>query len=205
MKDFGRSGETTLAIRSRPPTGAGQIFGPNIWDQYWNQHQNAITGSKSTKINWYLTRWGCTSIVIGTNEINFNIALWDAVRSIEFWDATTVQLDQCIFTLNSYSGQTGIANITVSHPESFQYTAAQKIVERSGVVSSSVATSTTFTLDRIQMLRHSKKIWSKSRSYLYVPAFRFNTATMDAAVAAGGVLELTKSQLLSAIIDMAAE
>jgi hypothetical protein len=169
-------------------------------------NQNVITGTKAIKINGYLTRWGCTSIVISNNEINFNIALWDAVRSIEFWDVTAEELSQVSFILNSYSGQTGIADITVTHPEPYQYVVAKKIVERFGTVLSSDTTFTRFTLERSQLFEAFKKdVKQKAETVYMYQRFRFNIETMEAAVTAGGILELTKSQLLSAIRDMQAE
>jgi hypothetical protein len=163
---------------------------------------NAISGAKATRIQGYLTRWGCASIVVGDNAIDFTVALWDAVRSVEFWDASAAQLAQVSFTLNSYSSQTGLADITVAHSEAWQLVAARKIVERRGTVVSSGSTSTRFTIERANLLQAFRQDVKRKAEALYMyQRFRIGTTLMDAAEAAGGVLEVTKAQLLAALAD----
>jgi len=163
---------------------------------------NSIIGAKAAFIEGYLTRWGCTSIVVGTNQVSFNIALWDAVRSVEFWDVDATTLSNISFVLNSYSSQTGIANITATYPLSFQLQVSRKIVERGGTIISSGSTSTQFTIERsILLQKFSDDIKRKAQKIYMYQRFRVNSTQMDLIVASGGFIELTKAQLVSALLD----
>ena len=167
--------------------------------------QNAITGAKATKIEGYLTRWGCENIVVGTNEITFTFVLWNSVRSVEFWDISASQLAEMSFTLNSYS--TPIGNITVTVPEATKpETVRQKITERGGTITTEVHPAYTFTIDHGTVLTNFRAdVKRKAETTFMYQQHRIKSTVMDQIVAAGGVATLTKAQLIAAIRDMAAE
>jgi len=76
-------------------------------------NQNAIAGVKATKIRDYLQAWGCSDFGMSETDATFTFSLWDAVRSTNFWDVPLIAT-KVTFALNSYSGATGIGNITVA-------------------------------------------------------------------------------------------
>jgi hypothetical protein len=176
--------------------------------------QNAITGAKATSIQGYLTRWGCTNIVVGTNQVTFTFVLWNAVRSVEFWDITASQFATISFTLNSYSSVTGVGNITVTVAEKIDpkeinqqaQMVTRKIEERGGTVTVSTYPNFTFTIERSAVLTNFRNdVKRKAETTFMYQQHRIRATVMDQIEAAGGVATLTKAQLVSAIRDMAAE
>lgn len=167
--------------------------------------QNHIAGAKASKIEGYLNRWGCENVVVGTNQVTFTFVLWNAVRSVEFWDISAVQLAAMSFDLVSYAS--GVGTITVTVPQATNpQIVARKVAERGGTITNSAHPSYTFTIERSAILNNFRQDIKRKAEAIYMyQRFRFNTSTMDAAVDAGGVLELSKAQLLSAIRDMQAE
>jgi hypothetical protein len=168
--------------------------------------QNLMTGAKLIRARDYLLQWGCSDFEELADGGSFTFSLWNAVRSVNFWGVTVTILAQLSFTLNSYSGATGIGNITVTVPESMIQQAERKIAERGGTVTETVGTAITFTIDRSNVLtKFRADVKQRIEQTFMYQQHRINTATMDAAVAADGMLTLTKAELLAAIVDAAAE
>lgn len=166
---------------------------------------NAITGDKATKIQGYLSRWGCINIVVGTNQVDFRFRLSAAVQSQEFWDLTAEQLAAISFTINSYTN--GVGTITVTVPqETNPATVKSKITERGGTLTNEAHPAYTFTIERGTILQNFRSdIKRKAEEVYMMQRDRINEATMDAAVAAGGTLTLTRAELIAAIRNMQAE
>jgi hypothetical protein len=162
---------------------------------------NKITTNKATKISDFLIRWGCENIVVTDNQITFRIQLWNAIRTVEFWDILALQFAQISFVLNSYSN--GIGNITITTPENWPVLeVVPKIENRGGTIVSIDGSSYTFTIPRAAIVPsfvHDIRI-KVERLYMFMQ-YRFNTSTVDAAVINGGTLILTKEQLLNSIIN----
>ncbi len=166
---------------------------------------NAIIGAKASKIQGYLTRWGCINIVLGANQISFRFRLSAAVQSQEFWDVTAEQLAAVSFNIDSYTNGVGTVTVTVpqaTKPEMVTY----KILERGGAIVSAAHPVYTFTIERRTILQSFRSDIKRKAEQVYMyQQHRINEATMGAAVAAGGYLTLTKAELLAAIRNMAAE
>ena len=174
--------------------------------------QNAITGAKATKIEGYLTRWGCESVTAGTNEITFTFVLWNAVRSVEFWDISASQLATLSFNLDNYTAPIGTVTVTVAEktdPKEINQQVqmvTRKIEERGGTITNTAYPNFTFTIDRTAILTNFRAdVKRKAETTFMYQQHRIKATVMDQIVEAGGVATLTKAQLVSAIRDMAAE
>ena len=169
-------------------------------------NQNAIAGAKAIKVRDYMVAWGCSNFSLSATDASFTFSLWDAVKSANFWEVNVLQFAGMSFNLNSYSGATGIGDITVTVPEDTQpETVIQKIEQRGGTVTVIAHPSYTFTIERSNIL-------SKFRADVKLRAERIYTrhrygisqANHDAIVAAGGIVTMTKAEFLSKLIDKTA-
>ncbi len=166
---------------------------------------NAISGDKATRIQGYLTRWGCINIVLGSNQVAFRFRLSAAVQSQEFWDISAEQLAAITFVINSYTN--GVGTITVTVPQATKPEMVKlKIAERGGTLTNEAHPAYTFTIERGTILTNFRDDVKRKVEQIYMmQRYRFNTTLMDAAVAAGGVLTVTKAELLAALRDFQAE
>jgi len=176
--------------------------------------QNLMIGAKLTKVRDYLLQWGCSNFAAESNGGSFTFALWNAVRSPRFWEVSASVLSSMSFTLNSYSGATGIGNITVTVPEETESEKIaqqikwvnHKITQNGGTVMETAYPAFTFTINRADVLTKFRADVKHrtERTYMY-QQHRINSTVMDQAEDAGGVLELTKAELIAAMRNMAAE
>lgn len=166
---------------------------------------NAIIGNKATKIQGYLSRWGCINIVLGSNQIVFRFRLSAAVQSQEFWDISAEELASISFSIDSYLN--GVGTITATVPQYADPNFVKlKIIQRGGTIISDVHPVYTFTIERGTLLQNFRNDLKRKAQKVYMyQQHRINQATMDAAVAAGGTLTMTKAYFLASIRDMAAE
>jgi hypothetical protein len=174
--------------------------------------QNAISGAKATKINGFLTRWGCENISIGTSDITFTFNLWNAVRSPEFWSVSAMQLANMSFDLVSYANGVGTINVTTltqTEPKAIadmDRMVQRRVEGRGGTVTVFAHPVYTFTIERNEILTRFRQAVKQSAERIYMyQRYRFSKSIMDAAEAAGGSLTLTKSELLAALVDKMAE
>lgn len=172
-----------------------------VWEENASASLNRITGAKATRIEGFLTRWGCGRINFGDNEILFRFDLWDAVRSVEFWDVTAAQLAQCTFERISYTAGVGTIRVTVpvEVPPMF---IMSKVADRRGVFTSVNHPEYVFTIERGAIVAAFRAdVKEKAQQHFMYQRYRFTQAVVDAAEAAGGVLDITRANLLAAIID----
>jgi hypothetical protein len=162
---------------------------------------NRIIGAKADKIRGFLQRWGCSQISLGDNALEFRFDLWDAARSVEFWDVTADQLAQLSFTLVSYSN--GVGTIRVEVPEAVApMRVLSYIVDRGGVIVTAAHPVYVFTLERgVLLAAFRDDVREKAEAVFMYQRYRFNPAVMDAAEAADGVLTLTRQAFLDGILD----
>lgn len=172
--------------------------------------QNHIVGIKTTKVRNYLTAWGCSAFGITATDATFTFRLWGAVRSANFWESPLIGT-KVNFAFNSYSGATGIGNITVSAIEGqwgeqteFQIgeQIARKIAEQGGTVISQVYPNFVFEIERSDILTRFKADVKRRMEQIYMRhQYGISQADHDAIVAAGGVVTWTKAEFLAKLID----
>jgi hypothetical protein len=173
-------------------------------------NQNAIAGVKATKVRDYLLAWGCSNFALSATDATFTFSLWNAVRSANFWDVSLIGT-KVNFTLNSYSGATGIGNITVTPIEGqwgeqteaqIAETITRKITERGGTVISQVYPNFVFEIKRSDILTRFRADVKQRMEQTYMRhQYSISQADHDAIVAAGGIVTMTRAEFLSKLID----
>ena len=171
---------------------------------------NAIAGVKATRIRDYLIAWGCSGFSLSATDASFTFSLWDAVRSANFWETPLIGT-KVTFVLNSYSGATGIGNITVSPIEGqwgtqtelqISQTITRKITERGGTIISQVYPNFVFEIERSDILTRFRTDVKRRMEQTYMcHQYGISQADHDAIVAAGGIVTKTKAEFLSKLID----
>jgi hypothetical protein len=175
--------------------------------------QNNLT---LAKVETFLTKWGCTSITFATNSCQFTFSLWNAVRSESFWER---DVSSVVFTLISYSSATGIGRISadcnaiieqfvITHAndpqaeEKIKGEIGRRIPERGGTLVGWTGRSLTFEIERSDILTRFRADIKEAAEQGYMRhRYQVNSVDVDAIVAAGGILTLTKAQVLSRLKD----
>ena len=171
---------------------------------------NAITGTKATKIRDYLIAWGCSAFSLSETDATFTFSLWDAVRSANFWDTPLIGT-KVSFILNSYSGATGIGNITVTPIEEqwgtqtelqITNTITRKIIEKGGTVISQIYPNFVFEIERSDILTRFRADVKRRMEQTYMRhQYCISSSDHDSIVAAGGIVTMTKAEFLGKLID----
>lgn len=173
-------------------------------------NQNAIAGVKATKVRDYMAAWGCSNFSLSATDASFTFSLWDAVRSANFWEVPLITT-KVNFTLNSYSGATGIGNITATAIEGqwgeqtetqISQTITRKITERGGTIISQVYPNFVFEIERSDILTRFRADVKHRMEQVYMRhQYRISQADHDAIVAAGGVVTMSRAEFLSKLIN----
>ena len=171
---------------------------------------NAIAGTKATKIRDYLLAWGCSGFSLSATDASFTFSLWDAVRSANFWETPLIGT-KVTFVLNSYSGTTGIGNITVTPIEGqwgtstetqIAQTITRKITEKGGTLISQIYPNFIFEIERSDILTRFRADVKQRLEQTYMRhQYGISQADHDAIVAAGGIVTMTKAEFLGKLID----
>jgi hypothetical protein len=171
---------------------------------------NAISGAKATKIRDYMLAWGCSGFVLSSTDATFTFSLWDAVRSANFWDVPLIG-SKVSFVLNSYSGTTGIGNITITPIEGqwgtqtelqITNTITRRITERGGTVISQVYPNFIFEIDRSDILTRFRADVKQRMEQTYMRhQYSISSADHDSIISAGGIVTWTRSEFLSKLIN----
>jgi hypothetical protein len=173
-------------------------------------NQNAIAGVKATKIRDYMIAWGCSNFSLSETDASFTFSLWDAVRSPNFWGVPLIAA-KVNFTLNSYSGATGIGNITATAIEGqwgeltedkIGDQITRKIIEKGGTVISQVYPDFVFEIERSDILTRFRADVKRRMEQTYERhQYGISQIDHDAIVAAGGIVTITKAEFLGKLID----
>jgi len=162
--------------------------------------KNAMTRAK---VEAWLTRWGCSSISTTTNSVQFDFSLWAAVGSEGFWEIPLLGT-KVSFTLNSYNSTTGVGNITATLIDSTIKIAdaARKIDEQGGVVGTITETTVQFTIERpVVFQKFRDDVKQRIETTYKRHQHSISSTDLDAVVAAGGIVSVSRSVFLSKIIN----
>jgi hypothetical protein len=167
--------------------------------------QNHIKGNKAIRIRNFLQSWGCTNFVLSATDASFTFSLWDAVRSARFWNYDLVGT-QFTFTLQSYSPETGIGQIFSDFSSAPAWMnpdqVARRVISRGGVILDLTDLSIVFTIEKLDIIKiFRSEVKSKTEQAYMFQQHRLNAVVMDQAVANGGIITLTKAELLASIVD----
>jgi hypothetical protein len=173
-------------------------------------NQNSISGAKAIKIRDYLLKWGCSNMSLGTHDTSFTFSLWDAVRSENFWEVPFIGL-KVSFALNSYSSSTGIASIAVTATdgqwgimteEQISQQIESKIGRQGGTLTDSSYPVFTFTIERSNVLTKFREDVKRKIEQVYTRhRFSISSADVDTIISNGGMMTLTRAQVLAKLKD----
>jgi hypothetical protein len=160
-------------------------------------HINAIT---LDKIENYLLKWGCDTISFVPYYVQFDIRLWNMVRSDAFWNVDNVS-SKVIFELISYDSGTGIGRIKATVPIAWPSNQViGTIIDRSGTIISSAHPVYIFDIERSVVLEKFKMDVKNKIERIYCRRqFYVTEAVVDYIVNQGGIISVTKTQLLNYI------
>jgi len=154
------------------------------------------------KVESFLTKWGCSAISFTSPYVQFDFKLWDIVRSDGFWGEENID-DFASFVLNSYNSTTGIGTITATVYNIPEAGVLSRITERGGTLIShtgseykfSIERSAIFTLFKAEIKQKAEDIYCRRKFYI-------SESDVDTVINAGGVVTLTKNQLLNKMQNM---
>jgi hypothetical protein len=184
-------------------------------------NQNSISAAKAIKVRDYLIDWGCSNMSLGTHDANFTFSLWDAVRSVNFWEVPTIS-ERVTFVLNSYSAVTGIGSITATvvqaawgpfenkTQEQIEAMITRQVTDaiemRGGTVTAQAYPVFTFEIERSAVLtKFREDVKGKLEETFTRHRFHMSEAEVDTVIAVGGVVTITRTQFLSKLKDKMAE
>jgi hypothetical protein len=164
----------------------------------------SVTGSNQitlSKIDSFLTSWGCNNISFTAPYVQFDFRLAQAIQSGGFWDVPNIA-EKVNFTVISYNSTTGVGRIQAVVTDS-TITAKQissRITEREGTIVSSDHQTFIFDIERSSLFAKFKTdIKAKSEKIFCRRKYCFLPTDVDTAISMGGTVTLTKAQILSRI------
>jgi hypothetical protein len=179
-------------ISSNPTNGNYQIrvFGENVSAS----GQNILT---KDQVENYLLGWNCVIDGFAANEVIFTLRLWQALQSTRFWQADVSMVG---FTLVSYNSQTGdaIIDVNVSGVTWKPETVVTHMRMAGGQIISYDYPTLRFTINKESVLNNFKRDVKQKLFGIYCRRiYYFSPSDIDTAIAANGIVTLTRAQLLN--------
>jgi hypothetical protein len=187
-------------VASRPAQGEYdvRVFEKNIGAI----NQNSIAGVKAMKIRNYLQAWGCSNFSMSETDATFTFSLWNAIRSANLWDVGPEMLAQISFELVSYSGATEIGTVRITVPESLIREAKNKITSNGGTITNENENVITFQIERPDILRRFKQDVKNKMQIVYKRhQYSISTTEVDVIESQGGIVTMSKTELLGKLIN----
>ena len=148
------------------------------------------------KVESFLTKWGCNNISFTSPYVQFDFKLWAAVRSDGFWGKDNID-DFASFVLNSYNATTGIAVVTATVSNISENAILFRIKTRGGTLISHTGSVYQFSIERSAIFELFKaEVKSKMERTYCLRQYYISGADVDTIAGMGGVVTLTKTQLL---------
>jgi len=177
----------------------------NVTLRVWNK--NASPSGKaaltSAKVENFLTRWGCTDVSFANHSVTFTFNLWNAVRSSEFWDVDLIG-SKVNFTLVSYTAATLVGRIQIEvTDETLKENAVVRAIEsKGGTIVTNTFPIIIFDIKRNDIVsRFRSDIKQKAEQVYKRHQYSISEALVDQIIATGGIITMTRSELLAALIN----
>lgn len=188
---------------NNPETGkAVDEYNINVFTT--NTNQSGSGGITQAMVNEFLSKWNAVPDTFGTNYVKFDIGIYNAIKSEFFWTLYVPDFDMIAFTELDYNSTTGIHRIEAD----YSYTAwgnehvkVKARIEKRGCtfISQDMENSKiVFEIGR-DAVRNAFKadIKQKAERVLYRRQYYFLESDVDIAISQGGIITLTKTQLLN--------
>jgi len=153
------------------------------------------------QVEAFINNWGGTIHSFGQNEVVFDITIYDAITSKNFWGRDVTEYD---FTETDYNESTGVHTIEVDYSsQGVNPTTIEKVVSNSGAnVISHENKVITFEIDRATVrTRFEEDIKEKSKEIVKKSRYHVGTGVVDYIVGQGGFVQTDLTTLLGYISD----
>lgn len=155
------------------------------------------------QVEQWLNRWGATVDSVSQGEVNFTANVRNAIWSEGFWGHSTALVN---FDEQAYDPVTGIHSMwaDLSLIESMTEADLAAIIVNHGCVNVKKPKHKTFTFDCSRQTvfgEFKDSVKEALNGQFSVRRWRLNQTALDAIVAAGGSLEVTKGQLAPYLIN----
>lgn len=161
--------------------------------------QSGLNSLTQEQVETYLQNWNATVRDIAQNSVTFQAGIFNAIQSNGFWG---MDVSGGAFTELSYTQATAIHSVRINYsgiPGANQNNVASAIVNRGCTVTGSIPAQSrmTFTCTRQNVYSQFKADVQQKVNGIYARRkWRVTQAAIDAIVANGGTLVLTRDQLL---------
>lgn len=177
----------------------------NVTLRVWNKNTSPTGRAAMTreKVEGFLTRWGCTNISFANQSVTFTFNLWNAVRSSEFWDIDLIGT-KANFTLINYNATTRVGRIQVEVTDEMpkENSVVRAIESKGGTIVSNNYPQIVFDIERNDIVtRFRSDIKQKAEQVYKRHQYSIPAADIDAIIAAGGVVTMTRAELLGKLIN----
>ena len=167
-----------------------------------NANAGSVAGITRSQVEDYLTKWNLNVVSINVNEVVFNASIYQAAISQAFWLSP---VDLLVFNEINYEQTGGVHTITTDYsavPPKYWDKVSKRIIGRGGTVLSDTNQVITWTIDRSTIRQDFQQEVKESAEYIWkTRRWSFSEADVDAAIAAGGVVTQTPSQVLAKLRD----
>jgi len=171
----------------------------NVFTQRDLVSASGLNGLTRDKVETFLNNWGASVFSIAQNSVVFDALISDAISSDGFWG---INLSGGLFSEVAYDQSTGIHTTRITYssiPGATAEIVAARIVERGCVITANQPAQSriTFTCGR-DLVFQAFKLDVKSRvDRTYARRkWRVTQAAIDAIIAAGGTITVTRDQML---------
>lgn len=163
-------------------------------------------GLTLAKVENWITGWGGSVVSEATNEVRFDITVKNAYKSVNFWGADPVGLG-IIITETAYNSGNGNHTATIDiNASSVDQQRIKEAVETHGGVITAYANKVATVKFNRDVIRAAfmDDLREKTSKTVVRRRWGFAPSDVDTAIAAGGVVTVTPTQLASKAIDKAA-
>jgi len=151
------------------------------------------------KVENYLLNWNCNNISFTFPYVQFDFILWQVVQSDGFWGKENID-DYASFELDSYDSETGVGIISATVYNIDELIVLDKIQFNGGVLISHIGDVYQFSIEKSTIFNKFKEEVKKRTELTYCRRkFYISVSNVQLIINSGGVITLTKTQLLNLI------
>ena len=159
----------------------------------------------SAEIDRFLSDWNFSVFSESVNEVVVDISVYAALTSRGFWGDIA---DIAIFSELNYNPATGVHQIQADYSSLTRAASKwidQNIRNRGGVIISHTGKIVVFEMDRADVVAKLKtELQQITNQPVLKRRYQLSAGIVDQAIAAGGELTLTPTELQAALIDLSA-
>lgn len=168
-----------------------------------NMSASGLNSLTRTQVENFLNRWNATvneALTVNNNEVVFDAVVLDAIESEGFWDVDT---GNAVFTEKDYDQTSGLHTVEINYSATGwpAEIVAMRIEEKGGTVTKNIPGKIEFTILRSTVFDEFKRSVKEAleSQQFSEKLFRVPDQYVQAALNAGGTLQITKNQFTTYI------